>query len=110
MLRAHEITDRQEGSAGSKHARSGKTASGVRNVHPTVKSLQAMRWLVRLLTPPDGICIDPFLGSGTTGIAAALEQRDFIGIEREADYIRIARARIDHWGRQQQFDFGRAAE
>jgi site-specific DNA-methyltransferase (adenine-specific) len=109
MLRAHEITDRQEGSAGSKHARSGKTASGVRNVHPTVKSLQAMRWLVRLLTPPDGICIDPFLGSGTTGIAAALEQRHFIGMEREPEYIRIARSRIDHWGRQQQFDFEEAS-
>ncbi len=109
MLRAHEITDRQEGSAGSKHARSGKTALGVRNVHPTVKSLQAMRWLVRLLTPPDGICIDPFLGSGTTGIAAALEQRHFIGMEREPEYIRIARSRIDHWGRQQQFDFEEAS-
>jgi len=80
------------------------------NCHPTVKPVQAMRWLVRLLTPPGGLCIDPFLGSGTTGIAAALEQRDFIGIEREAEYIAIARARINHWGRQQQFDFRRAAE
>jgi len=100
-------------------------AEAVRNMHPTVKPIQAMRWIVRLLTPPGGLCIDPFLGSGTppgglcidpflgsgtTGIAAALEQRDFIGIERESDYIAIARARINHWGRQQQFDFGRAAE
>jgi site-specific DNA-methyltransferase (adenine-specific) len=107
---AHEITDRQEGSAGSKNPRAGKTSDAVHNVHPTVKPVQAMRWIVRLLTPPGGLCIDPFLGSGTTGIAAALEQRDFIGIEREAEYIAIARARIDHWGRQQQFDFGRAAE
>ena len=91
-------------------AGAGRTADSVHNVHPTVKPVQAMRWIVRLLTPPGGLCVDPFLGSGTTGIAAALEQRDFIGIEREADYIRIARARIDHWGRQQQFDFGRAAE
>ena len=109
-LDAHEITDRQEGSAGSKNPRAGKTSDAVHNVHPTVKPVQAMRWLVRLLTPPGGLCIDPFLGSGTTGIAAALEQRDFIGIEREADYIRIARARINHWGRQQAFDFERAAE
>ena len=80
------------------------------NCHPTVKPVQAMRWLVRLLTPLGGLCIDPFLGSGTTGIAAALEQRNFIGIEREAEYIAIARARINHWGRQQQFNFERAAE
>jgi site-specific DNA-methyltransferase (adenine-specific) len=109
-LDAHEITDRQEGSAGPKNPRAGKTSDAVHNVHPTVKPVQAMRWLVRLLTPPGGLCVDPFLGSGTTGIAAALEQRDFSGIEREAEYIAIARARIDHWGRQQQFDFGRAAE
>ena len=111
-LSGAETVERTEGSAGLQNPRAGagRTADSVHNVHPTVKPVQAMRWLVRLLTPPGGLCIDPFLGSGTTGIAAALEQRDFIGIEREADYIRIARARIDHWGRQQQFDFGRAAE
>jgi len=111
-LSGAETVERTEGSAGLQNPRAGagRTADSVHNVHPTVKPVQAMRWIVRLLTPPGGLCIDPFLGSGTTGIAAALEQRDFIGIEREADYIRIARARIDHWGRQQQFDFGRAAE
>ncbi len=111
-LSGAETVERTEGSAGLQNPRAGagRTADAVHNVHPTVKPVQAMRWLVRLLTPPGGLCIDPFLGSGTTGIAAALEQRDFIGIEREADYIRIARARINHWGRQQQFDFGRAAE
>ncbi len=111
-LSGAETVERSEGSAGLQNPRAGagRTADSVHNVHPTVKPVQAMRWLVRLLTPPGGLCIDPFLGSGTTGIAAALEQRDFIGIEREAAYIRIARSRIDHWGRQQQFDFGRAAE
>ncbi len=111
-LSGAETVERTEGSAGLQNPRAGagRTADSVHNVHPTVKPVQAMRWLVRLLTPPGGLCVDPFLGSGTTGIAAALEQRDFIGIERESDYIRIARARIDHWGRQQQFDFGRAAE
>jgi DNA modification methylase len=56
-----------------------------------------MRWLVRLVTPPGGVVLDPFTGSGTTGIAAALEGFDFIGIEREAEYVEIARARIAWW-------------
>ena len=108
-LSGAETVERTEGSAGLQNPRAGagRTADSVHNVHPTVKPVQAMRWLVRLLTPPGGLCIDPFLGSGTTGIAAALEQRDFVGIERESEYIRIARARIDHWGRQQAFDFER---
>ena len=53
-----------------------------------------MRWLVRLVTPPNGVVLDPFLGSGTTGMAARYEQRQFIGIEREAEYVEIARERI----------------
>lgn len=56
-----------------------------------------MRWLVRLVTPPSGTVLDPFTGSGTTGIAAHLEGFDFIGIEREAEYAAIARARIAWW-------------
>ena len=53
-----------------------------------------MRWLVRLVTPPGGTVLDPFLGSGSTGIAAIFEGVEFIGIEREDEYIEIARARI----------------
>ncbi len=68
-----------------------------RNVHPTVKPIDLMRWLCRLITPAGGLIVDPFLGSGTTGIAAALEGYDFLGIEREPDYMRIAEARISHW-------------
>lgn len=56
-----------------------------------------MRWLCRLVTPPEGTILDPFLGSGTTGCAALLEGFDFIGIEREAEYAEIARARIAWW-------------
>lgn len=67
------------------------------NVHPTVKPIDLMRWLIRLTTPPGGTVLDPFLGSGSTGCAAALEHRPFIGIEREPDYMRIAQARIDFW-------------
>ena len=52
-----------------------------------------MRWLVGLVVPPGGLVLDPFAGSGSTGIAAVLEGRPFIGIEREADYFRIATPR-----------------
>jgi DNA modification methylase len=68
-----------------------------RNVHPTVKPIELMRWLVRLVTPPDGLVLDPFTGSGTTGCAAVLEGFRFVGIEREPEYAQIARARIRWW-------------
>lgn len=71
-----------------------------RNHHPTVKPIGLMRWLCRLVTPPRGLILDPFLGSGTTGCAAVLEGFGFVGIEREAEYMDIARARIDYWGSQ----------
>jgi site-specific DNA-methyltransferase (adenine-specific) len=66
------------------------------NHHPTLKSIDLMRWLVRLITPPNGVVLDCFMGSGTTGIAATLEGARFIGIEREPDYFEIACARIEH--------------
>lgn len=79
------------------------------NAHPTVKPIALMRWLVRLVTPPGGTVLDPFLGSGTTGIATALEGFGFVGIERDAEYLRIAGARIAHWTAQpQQLELGGA--
>lgn len=66
------------------------------NHHPTVKPTDLMRYLCRLVTPPDGTVLDPFMGSGSTGKAAVLEGFNFIGIEREAEYLEIARARITH--------------
>jgi DNA modification methylase len=69
-----------------------------KNFHPTVKPVDLMRYLCRLVTPPGGVVLDPFMGSGTTGIAAIQEGFDFVGIEREADYAEIAAARIAHWG------------
>lgn len=69
----------------------------VRNTHPTVKPIELMRWLVRLVTPPGGLVLDPFTGSGTTGIAAVMENRMFLGLEREAAYVDIACARLTHW-------------
>lgn len=68
-----------------------------RNPHPTVKPIELMKWLIRLVTPPGGTVLDPFMGSGTTGCAAALERVAFIGIEREAEYIAVAEARIAWW-------------
>ena len=74
----------------------GKKPAHVRNPHPTVKPLELMRWLVRLLCPPDGLVLDPTAGSGTTGAAAVLEGRRFLGIELEPAYMEIAAARIAH--------------
>jgi site-specific DNA-methyltransferase (adenine-specific) len=68
------------------------------NVHPTVKPLAVMRWLCKLITPPGGVILDPFCGSGTTGCAATQLGFEFVGIEREPEYAEIARARIAHWG------------
>ena len=67
------------------------------NIHPTVKPISVLRWLTRLVTPPGGLVLDPFTGSGTTGIAALLEARQFLGIEREREYVQVARARLTHW-------------
>jgi site-specific DNA-methyltransferase (adenine-specific) len=64
------------------------------NHHPTVKPTDLMRYLCRLVTPPGGVVLDPFTGSGSTGKAATLEGFRFIGIEREAEYVEIAKARI----------------
>lgn len=65
-----------------------------KNTHPTVKPTALMRWLVRLVTPPGGKVLDPFMGSGSTGRGCVLEGLSFVGIEREAEYIEIARGRI----------------
>lgn len=82
----------------------------VRNPHPTVKPIELMRWLVRLVTPPGGTVLDPFCGSGSTGCAAVLEDFDFVGIEREAEYVALAEARISHWAAQpKQLALGEAS-
>lgn len=67
-----------------------------KNDHPTVKPTDLMRYLCRLVTPPNGTVLDPFMGSGSTGKAAVLEGFNFTGIEREAEYFAIAEARIAH--------------
>ena len=67
------------------------------NIHPTVKPIKLMQYLVRLITPPNGIVLDPFCGSGTTGIACKLEGFKFVGLEQDAEYCKIAQARIDNY-------------
>jgi len=64
------------------------------STHPTMKPTDLMRYLCRLVTPPGGTVLDPFMGSGSTGKAAVLEGFGFIGIEREEEYLEIAKARI----------------
>jgi DNA modification methylase len=66
------------------------------NFHPTVKPTSLMQYLCRLITPSNGIVIDPFMGSGSTGKACILEGFRFIGIEMEPDYMEIAKARIEY--------------
>jgi site-specific DNA-methyltransferase (adenine-specific) len=77
-------------------------------LHPTVKPLDLMRWLVRLVTPPGGLVLDPFLGSGTTAEACILENLHCIGIEREPDYLPLIVQRISK-PLAVGFDFGEAA-
>ena len=77
-------------------AKASKRDRDADNKHPTVKPTDLMRYLCRLVTPPGGTVLDPFMGSGSTGKAAALEGFHFIGMERDADYFTIAQARIDH--------------
>lgn len=91
-----EAVDREEGSAGTQSPRAGagRTAGTVRNHHPTVKNVELMRYLCRLITPPGGLVLDAFTGSGSTGKGAVLEGFRFVGIERDPEYLQIAAARI----------------
>ena len=79
-------------------------AKPLANNHPTVKPLALMRYLCRLVTPPDGVVLDPFCGSGSTLVGALQEGFRYIGIEKDPDYVNIAYARTKHalkeWGRK----------
>jgi site-specific DNA-methyltransferase (adenine-specific) len=84
------VRDRDEGLSKS------DTTTTRANIHPTVKSTELMRYLCRLITPPHGIVLDPFTGSGSTGKGALKEGFQFIGIEMDEEYVTIARARLEH--------------
>jgi len=95
------MEERRGGGLSGTHDGSMLTGSGnernpmAANHHPTIKPLTLMRWLVKLVAYPGDTVLDPFMGSGTTGVACAMEGRKFIGIEREVEYIEIARRRIE---------------
>ncbi len=95
-----EATGREDGSAGVGNPRAGAGRGGGRaNIHPTKKPVALMRWLCRLVTPPNGIVLDPFAGSGTTGVAALAEGFRFIGCEQGGEndeYLPILLGRIQH--------------
>jgi len=74
----------------------GLQGSKAQNFHPTVKPTDLMRYLVKLVTPPNGTVLDPFTGSGSTGKAAILEGFRFVGIELTEDYISIIEGRLKH--------------
>jgi site-specific DNA-methyltransferase (adenine-specific) len=67
------------------------------NTHPTVKPISLMAYLCRLVTPPNGVVLDPFMGSGSTGCAAIKEGFRFVGMEMDPDYFEIAKNRIEHY-------------
>ena len=71
--------------------------SGDKNTHPTVKPIKLMKYLCRLVTPKGGTVLDPFMGSGSTGMAAKDEGFDFIGIEKEKEYFEISESRINRF-------------
>lgn len=72
-----------------------ETATRKKNFHPTVKPINLMAWLARLITQPNGLVLDPFMGSGTTGVACVAEGFKFVGIERDKEYFDIACKRIE---------------
>jgi site-specific DNA-methyltransferase (adenine-specific) len=75
-------------------AKSSKSDRGESNVHPTVKPIKLMEYLIKLITQPNGVVLDPFMGSGTTGIAAKKNGFRFIGMEMQTEYMAIAENRI----------------
>jgi site-specific DNA-methyltransferase (adenine-specific) len=75
----------------------GENAPTMKNTHPTLKPINLMNYLCRLITPPGGIVLDPFMGSGSTGISACLEGFRFVGMELDEDYFKIAEARVNNF-------------
>jgi adenine specific DNA methylase Mod len=76
-------------------AKASKSERGTANSHPTVKPVALMEYLIKMVTPTNGIVLDPFMGSGSTGVACVLNDFEFVGIDLDKDYCEIARARIE---------------
>lgn len=102
-----EATGRKDGSAGVDRPQAGAgRGGGRRNDHPTIKDVGTgdepglMRWLVRMVTPPKGLCLDPFVGSGSTPVACVIDGFECLGIDEESHYCDISRARVAYWERE----------
>jgi len=80
-----------------------KRPTPTKNTHPTVKPVALMTYLCRLITPPNGIVLDPFMGSGSIGISALLEGFRFVGMEMDSEYFKIAEARINSYEDYKKF-------
>ena len=94
-----EVTRSVEASSGGASrffycTKASKKDKGEGNTHPTPKNTKLMRWLVKLITPPGGIVLDPFAGSGSTGVACMREGFYFVGMEQSDEYAKIALARL----------------
>lgn len=101
FLRGRSGPSNQHGDTGSAArffycAKASKSDRGADNIHPTVKPTDLMAYLVRMVTPPGGLVLDPFMGSGSTGKAAMREGFRFVGIDMTPEYVGIATARIEH--------------
>lgn len=98
IVRGADLVDRDEGSAGlTPRAGAGRSSDGRRNIHPTVKPIDLMRYLCRLVTPKGGTVLDPFCGSGTTLVAGILEGFNVIGVDMETPHALISLRRCEHW-------------
>ena len=105
---AAQLLDEQSGGSISRFfycAKASKNERGEGNNHPTVKPTKLIEYLVTLITPPNGIVLDPFIGSGTTAIASLNTGRSFIGIELNEGYVEIARRRVASHSTQQELKF-----
>ena len=91
---AEDVSDPVSGTRFLYCPKASRSERGEGNNHPTVKPVALMQWLCRLVTPPAGVILDPFMGSGSTGIAADREGFSFIGFDLSPEYVEIARRRI----------------
>jgi hypothetical protein len=100
-----EFEDKKSGSYHFRQDASldGKTTQPNKNTHPTVKPINLMTYLCRLITPKGGVVLDMYMGSGSTGISALLEGFKFVGMEMDEDYSNIAEARINNYEQYRQF-------
>jgi site-specific DNA-methyltransferase (adenine-specific) len=90
------LDEQQEGASRCFYcAKASKKERGEGNNHPTVKPVSLIKYLVTLVTPPDGVCLDPFMGSGTTAVACINTKRNYIGFELDKDYYKVAKERLE---------------